>query len=168
MVYVQKNYHIKNDKVMKKNNLSLYELLIKNYGISTSTIRKLETRYLVNFRSLLINFRLKAENRHKILKKINFLILNTFNLKNKLNETLRNQIKLNITILNTIKSYKGFRHRLRLPVRGQRTHTNAKTSLQRYPPFFVRTSDMKPNKKKKSKLLIYKSKARLRRPKKRK
>src|SRR5690606_35724263 len=70
MVYVQKNYHIKNDKVMKKNNLSLYELLIKNYGISTSTIRKLETRYLVNFRSLLINFRLKAENRHKILKKI--------------------------------------------------------------------------------------------------
>jgi len=38
---------------------------------------------------------------------------------------------LNIYFLKKIKSYKGIRHVLNLPVRGQRTHTNAKNSKKR-------------------------------------
>ncbi len=40
---------------------------------------------------------------------------------------LRRQISLNIKRLIDIKSYRGLRHRRSLPVRGQRTHTNART-----------------------------------------
>ena len=40
---------------------------------------------------------------------------------------LRKQIFDNINRLKDIKSYRGERHRRGLPVRGQRTHTNART-----------------------------------------
>ena len=40
---------------------------------------------------------------------------------------LRREISLNIKRLIDIKSYRGLRHRRSLPVRGQRTHTNART-----------------------------------------
>ena len=40
---------------------------------------------------------------------------------------LRRQIGQNIHRLREIKSYRGLRHRMSLPVRGQRTRTNART-----------------------------------------
>ena len=40
---------------------------------------------------------------------------------------LRRQIQENIKRLKDIKSYRGARHRMGLPVRGQRTQTNART-----------------------------------------
>jgi small subunit ribosomal protein S13 len=40
---------------------------------------------------------------------------------------LRRQVQQNIGRLRDIKSYRGMRHRLGLPVRGQRTKTNART-----------------------------------------
>src|SRR4029077_19286617 len=40
---------------------------------------------------------------------------------------LRRQIQQNIARLKDIGSYRGFRHRRGLPVRGQRTRTNART-----------------------------------------
>ena len=40
---------------------------------------------------------------------------------------LRRDISMNIKRLIDIGSYRGFRHRRGLPVRGQRTHTNART-----------------------------------------
>ena len=40
---------------------------------------------------------------------------------------LRKEIGLNIKRLIEIQSYRGLRHRRNLPVRGQRTHTNART-----------------------------------------
>jgi len=40
---------------------------------------------------------------------------------------LRTRVRLNIKRLRDIKCYRGFRHRAGLPVRGQRTKTNAKT-----------------------------------------
>ena len=40
---------------------------------------------------------------------------------------LRRQIQNNIKRLISIHSYRGMRHRLGLPVRGQRTRTNART-----------------------------------------
>ena len=41
---------------------------------------------------------------------------------------LRKDIAMNIKRLMEIGSYRGMRHRRNLPVRGQRTHTNARTS----------------------------------------
>ena len=40
---------------------------------------------------------------------------------------LRREVQLNIKRLQDIGSYRGLRHRRGLPVRGQRTHTNART-----------------------------------------
>ena len=40
---------------------------------------------------------------------------------------LRREISTNIKRLNDLGSYRGLRHRKKLPVRGQRTHTNART-----------------------------------------
>lgn len=40
---------------------------------------------------------------------------------------LRTEIEMNIRRLQDIGSYRGIRHRRHLPVRGQRTHTNART-----------------------------------------
>ncbi|RKY68248.1 MAG: 30S ribosomal protein S13 [Candidatus Latescibacterota bacterium] len=41
--------------------------------------------------------------------------------------SLRGEISRNIKRLIDIGSYRGLRHRVGLPVRGQRTHTNART-----------------------------------------
>lgn len=40
---------------------------------------------------------------------------------------LRREVSMNIKRLVDLGCYKGLRHRKRLPVRGQRTHTNART-----------------------------------------
>ncbi|WP_374765013.1 30S ribosomal protein S13 [Yunchengibacter salinarum] len=40
---------------------------------------------------------------------------------------LRREVAMNIKRLMDLKSYRGLRHRNKLPVRGQRTHTNART-----------------------------------------
>lgn len=40
---------------------------------------------------------------------------------------LRREVSMNIKRLTDLGCYKGLRHRKRLPVRGQRTHTNART-----------------------------------------
>jgi small subunit ribosomal protein S13 len=40
---------------------------------------------------------------------------------------LRKEVQMSIKRLIEIGSYRGFRHRRNLPVRGQRTHTNART-----------------------------------------
>ena len=40
---------------------------------------------------------------------------------------LRREITMNIKRLNDLGCYRGLRHRKKLPVRGQRTHTNART-----------------------------------------
>ena len=40
---------------------------------------------------------------------------------------LRKEVSMNVKRLIEIGSYRGYRHRRNLPVRGQRTHTNART-----------------------------------------
>jgi len=40
---------------------------------------------------------------------------------------LRREVSMNIKRLNDMACYRGLRHRKNLPVRGQRTHTNART-----------------------------------------
>ncbi|WP_067139640.1 30S ribosomal protein S13 [Oceanivirga salmonicida] len=45
----------------------------------------------------------------------------------KIEGELRKDIRLNIKRLTDIKCYRGLRHRMGLPVRGQKTKTNART-----------------------------------------
>lgn len=40
---------------------------------------------------------------------------------------LRREVAMNIKMLMDLGCYRGLRHRRKLPVRGQRTHTNART-----------------------------------------
>jgi len=60
-------------------------------------------------------------------------VLNKLDKNKKLNDLFdeasprRRDIKKRVLYLQEIKTYKGIRHRKGLPVRGQRTHTNAKT-----------------------------------------
>mmetsp|Transcript_2519 Transcript_2519/g.4440 ORF Transcript_2519/g.4440 Transcript_2519/m.4440 type:complete len:118 (-) Transcript_2519:681-1034(-) len=43
-------------------------------------------------------------------------------------DPLRNQVRANIDRLKEMKCYRGIRHLMRLPVRGQRTKTNANSA----------------------------------------
>jgi small subunit ribosomal protein S13 len=45
----------------------------------------------------------------------------------KIEGDLRRDVSMNIKRLMDMGSYRGLRHRRSLPVRGQRTHTNART-----------------------------------------
>ena len=47
--------------------------------------------------------------------------------KLKVEGDLRSEVSLNIKRLTDLGTYRGLRHRKKLPVRGQRTHTNART-----------------------------------------
>jgi small subunit ribosomal protein S13 len=47
--------------------------------------------------------------------------------KFKVEGDLRREVAMNIKRLTDLGCYRGLRHRKRLPVRGQRTHTNART-----------------------------------------
>jgi len=47
---------------------------------------------------------------------------------------LRREVAMNIKQLMDIGTYRGLRHRKKLPVRGQRTHTNARTRKGRARP----------------------------------
>ena len=47
--------------------------------------------------------------------------------KHKVEGDLRRQVSMDIKRLNDLGCYRGLRHRKKLPVRGQRTHTNART-----------------------------------------
>ncbi len=54
-------------------------------------------------------------------------IQDIINQKYKAEGDLRKEVSMNIKRLMDIGSYRGLRHRKGLPVRGQRTHTNART-----------------------------------------
>jgi small subunit ribosomal protein S13 len=57
------------------------------------------------------------------VNKLNNIITKSF----KVEGDLRREIQANIRRLMDIGSYRGYRHRRSLPVRGQRTKTNART-----------------------------------------
>ena len=68
------------------------------------------------------NITIKDLTEHQI-SQISKYIKNNFKVENQLKKYVKNNI--NIYINN--KSLRGFRHRNKLPVRGQRTHSNART-----------------------------------------
>jgi len=56
---------------------------------------------------------------------------------------LRKEVQMNIKGLIDIGCYRGLRHRKGLPVRGQRTHTNARTRKGRRPPIAIKKKTVK-------------------------
>ena len=87
------------------------------YGIGSSTSRK-----------ILANAKVNPDTRIKNLTEEEVGRLREFIDKNvQVEGDLRREISLNIKRLMEIGCYRGLRHRRGLPVRGQRTKTNART-----------------------------------------
>lgn len=91
---------------------NLHRTLTSVYGINFKNYKKI---MLLNGLSN-IKEDLKNDDYINIKNYINYF----FGLEN-------NKIFLNVEKKKRTKSYQGMRHILRLPVRGQRTHTNSKT-----------------------------------------
>lgn len=62
----------------------------------------------------------------KLKKKNNLFITKHFKVE-EYDKNLKIQIRKNLKFLNQIRVYRGVRHGLKLPCRGQRTKTNART-----------------------------------------
>jgi len=103
---------------MKKLNDTLikFNTLKSLYGAHNLSKRILTTR-------LGINSRLD----YNYIKEKKFNQLNTIVNKSLVGKKLQESVKENVSFIKNIRTYKGLRHKASLPVRGQRTHTNAKT-----------------------------------------
>ena len=87
------------------------------YGIGRPTSRKILRVANVDFNTRVNKLTEDEVNRIKeVIQK-----------EYKVEGDLRREITMNIKRLMDIGTYRGFRHRRSLPVRGQRTHTNART-----------------------------------------
>ena len=86
------------------------------YGIGRSTAQRILTEAGVDFSTKVHEW--NDDQLNKIRNVINEL---------KVEGSLRSEVQLNIKRLVDINSYRGIRHRLGLPVRGQRTKNNCRT-----------------------------------------
>ena len=87
------------------------------YGVGRSTSRKILIEANVD-----INKKVELWNDDELSR-----IRKVINDKVKVEGTLRSETQLSIKRLMDIGSHRGLRHRVGLPVRGQRTRTNART-----------------------------------------
>jgi small subunit ribosomal protein S13 len=87
------------------------------YGIGKSSAKKILEEAKVDE-----NIRVGDLNDEQV-KNIRTIIQN----KHKVEGALKSEINMNIKRLMDINSYRGYRHRRGLPVRGQKTKTNART-----------------------------------------
>ena len=94
--------------------------LQKTFGIGYKKAQKL-------FRINGLNIRVNPKN----LKKTHLNNINTKLTQIKTGKLLKTEIQEFIEFLIKTRTYKGIRHKLKYPVRGQRTHTNAKTSKKK-------------------------------------
>jgi len=68
----------------------------------------------------------------------NFILLNKKSIINNISKKILTGVELktrttqNIDFICKLRIYRGFRHKNKLPVRGQRTRTNAKTSRKNF------------------------------------
>ena len=86
------------------------------YGIGRSLSLELLTRLKINLDTKVED--LTSDDEQKIREAVSKLIVEG---------DLKRQATSNVKRLQEIGTYRGFRHRRRLPVRGQRTKTNART-----------------------------------------
>ena len=103
-------------------NKSILFAMVSIFGIG-----KFHAYSLCNKLGFSKNLKVKNLSKEQITKLIKLIELS--------NKTIGNDLKklrlLKAKKLLSIKSYKGLRRRHGLPVRGQRTHTNARTSRKR-------------------------------------
>ena len=76
---------------------------------------------------MLVQLNIKGDTKVKDLSENDLNRIRDFIAKLPVEGDLRRKIQLDIKRLQEIGSYRGLRHRRRLPVRGQRTKTNART-----------------------------------------
>jgi len=83
---------------------------------------------LTRSHEILANTKINPDTRIKDLSEAEVSAIREYVSKNyKVEGDLRREVQLNIKRLIEIGSYRGLRHRRNLPVRGQRTKTNART-----------------------------------------
>ncbi|HEY4644084.1 MAG TPA: 30S ribosomal protein S13 [Bacteroidota bacterium] len=87
------------------------------YGIGRSSAQKILSKAGVDWNKRV------GELTDQEVAKIRSIITSEFRVEG----TLRTEVQMNIKRLMDIGSYRGIRHRKGLPVRGQRTRTNART-----------------------------------------
>ena len=89
------------------------------YGIGQTTSKKVLEK---------LNGAIDPKTRVKDLTESQVGLINTLLTKDfKVEGELRREVQSNVGRLQEIQSYRGHRHRRNLPVRGQRTRTNART-----------------------------------------
>ena len=97
--------------------MNLYKAsFLKRHGVNYGILNQTYNLLGLNKRKLDITVKLKKKN---IFNKI----CNLFTYS----DTLKTKIEKQIFYYKSVKSYRGMRHVYKYPVRGQRTHTNAKT-----------------------------------------
>jgi len=106
-----------NKKVKSKKLTIDYCLKYRYYGLGQTKIKFIFSQFGIplNFKMVRLSSKIKVQLR--------LFILSTFNV----NSSKRLMEKKNLALLNNLPIYKSIRHRYSLPVRGQRTHTNART-----------------------------------------
>ncbi|MFH1160561.1 MAG: 30S ribosomal protein S13 [bacterium] len=87
------------------------------YGIGRSNARKILTMAEVDWNKKVQDWTDDEQNRIRIIISDNF----------KVEGSMRSEVQMNIKRLMDIGSYRGIRHRLGLPLRGQSTKNNART-----------------------------------------
>jgi len=87
------------------------------YGIGRTSAQKILTEAKVDFST-----RVNQLQESEVVS-----IRDVIDRKHKVEGDLRREVTMNIKRLMDIGSYRGLRHRKGLPVRGQRTHTNARS-----------------------------------------
>lgn len=100
-------------------NKSIYFALTKIYGIGRNTAFKICKK---------LGFSMNLKTKNLTQEQVNEIsqVINSSDLM--LNNDLKKLRSLNFKKLVSIKSYRGLRKVRGLPVRGQRTHTNAKSA----------------------------------------
>ncbi|MCX6281638.1 MAG: 30S ribosomal protein S13 [Bacteroidetes bacterium] len=87
------------------------------YGIGRSTAQKILTDAGVDWNKKVQDWTDEEQNKIRAIINENF----------KIEGALRSEVQMNIKRLMDIGSYRGIRHRIGLPVRGQSTKNNART-----------------------------------------
>jgi len=115
MVYIF-NQYIHPKKTVKRGLSSIY-------GIGTSSVKKLANALCFNE-----NIRMDKLKSTQISLICKYIMANF-----KIGSQLKKNIRFDIQRYMKIRSYRGSRHRRGLPLRGQRTHTNARTCRKSRP-----------------------------------
>ena len=87
------------------------------FGIGQTTARKILEKAEVD----------PSTRTHQLTENELVRIRETIEREHKVEGDLRREVSMNIKRLMDLGTYRGLRHRKGLPVRGQRTHTNART-----------------------------------------